>query len=147
MFSKYMKLGFVESCIGKMLVYGACGTGKSSFMDLMVGNSPKQIRKSTPLAVRPVAMFQLDATGKKKWAKLTEKQRKEILIKSLMSAQSQQDQEEDSSSEDEEKSEYTLSPSLAFTGRVVASTIVAPSEATNYPLLCVHFIWYIGGPS
>ena len=97
LFSKYMRLGSVDSCIGKMLVYGACGTGKSSFMDLMVGNPPKQVRKSTPLAVRPVAVFQLGVTGKKKWTKLSEKQRKEILIKALMSVQSQQDQEESDS--------------------------------------------------
>ena len=89
MFSKYMKLGYVESHIGKMLVYGACGTGKSSFMDLMVGNSPEKVRKSTSLATRPVAVFQLGVTGKKKWAKLSEKQRREILIKALMSVQSQ----------------------------------------------------------
>ena len=91
MFNEYMKLGYVESYIGKMLVYGACGTGKSSFMDLMVGNSPKGTRKSTPLAVRPVAIFQLGMTGKKKWAKLSKRQRKEILIKALMSVQSMEE--------------------------------------------------------
>ena len=100
LFKKYMKLGYVESRIGKMLVYGACGTGKSSFMDLMVGNPPKQVRKSTPLAARPVTIFQLGVSNEKKWAKLSEKERKEILVQALMSMQSQQDQEESESEED-----------------------------------------------
>ena len=104
LFRKYMKLGYVESRIGKMLVYGACGTGKSSFMDLMVGNPQKNIRKSTPLAARPVAIFQLGVSNEKKWAKLSEKERKEILVQALMSMQSQQDQEEMSESEEEDLS-------------------------------------------
>ena len=99
MFSKYMKLGYVETQIGKLLVYGASGTGKSSFIDMMVGNSPQPVRKSTPLAARPVAVFQLGVDGKKKWVKMSEKQRKEILIKALMSVQSQG---EDSGSEGED---------------------------------------------
>lgn len=98
MFKRFMKIGYVESEIGKILVYGACGTGKSSFMDLMVGNAPKLERQSTPVTQRPVVVFQLDNTGKKKWTKLNAKERKELLAKVLMSLQCP----DDSESEDDE---------------------------------------------
>ena len=80
-----MKQGHVEANIGKMLIYGGCGTGKSTFMDLAVGNSPKDVRTSTPLATRPVSVFQLDVTGKKGWTRMSSKQRKEALVKITMS--------------------------------------------------------------
>ena len=81
LFRRAMKLGFVDSRIGKMLVYGACGTGKSTFMNLLVENPAKEIRTSTPLAARPMSMFQFDLTNEQHWAHLSPKQRKEFLAK------------------------------------------------------------------
>ena len=108
-----MKQGHVESQVNKVLLYGAAGVGKSSFMDVIVGNPPAQIRRSTPLAARPVTVFQVDMSHKK-WEKLSPKQRKEVLVKAAMSNWRRRDKEEDLSSGDdsisdeEETEEHTV---------------------------------------
>ena len=94
-----MKLGFVDSCIGKMLVYGACGTGKSTFIDLLMENPAKEVRISTPLAARPMSMFQFDLTNEQHWANLNPEQRKEFLAK--ITAHIEAELEEESGSEEE----------------------------------------------
>ena len=77
-----MKQGHVKSQINKALLYGAPGTGKSSSMDLFVGNPPRQARTSTPLAARPITMIQMGVTSKE-WKKLHPKERKEILARAI----------------------------------------------------------------
>ena len=77
-----MKQGHVKSQINKALLYGAPGTGKSSSMDLFVGNPPRQARISTPLAARPITMIQMGITSKE-WKKLHPKERKEILARAI----------------------------------------------------------------
>ena len=44
-----MNEGHVTSRISKILLYGAAGTGKSSFMDLILNNPPSALRRSTSL--------------------------------------------------------------------------------------------------
>ena len=95
-----MKQGHVESQVNKVLLYGAAGVGKSSFLDVILGNPPAQIRRSTPLAARPVTVFQVDMSNKK-WEKLSPKQRKNVLVKAAMSNWSRRDEEEDLSSDDD----------------------------------------------
>ena len=99
--SEAMKDGHVESQISKILLYGAAGTGKSSFMDLILDNPPSKIRRSTSLAARPVTVFQVDMAHKE-WAKLSPQQRKEVLVKATISKKAQTDQEGQSSSEEED---------------------------------------------
>ena len=107
-----MKQGHVESQVNKVLLYGAAGVGKSSFMDAIVGNPPAQIRRSTPLAARPVTVFQVDMSHKK-WEKLSPKQRKEILVKAAMSNYWRREEDlssdDDSISDEEETEEHTVS--------------------------------------
>ena len=106
LFKNAMKLGSIEAEITKILLYGAAGTGKSSFMDLIVGNPPRHIRISTPLAVRPVNLFQLD-TSSKKWKKLSFKEQKEFITRAIVHLKAQLElasssEEDDSSSEEEQ---------------------------------------------
>ena len=77
-----MKQGHVKSQINKALLYGAPGTGKSSSMDLFVGNPPRQARITTPLAACPITMIQMGITSKE-WKKLHPKERKEILARAI----------------------------------------------------------------
>ena len=77
-----MKLGHVKSEINKVLLYGAAGTGKSSSMDLFVGNPPRELRISTPLAARPVTLFHVDVTSEE-WVQLPPKERKRILARTI----------------------------------------------------------------
>ena len=76
-----MKDGHVDSLINKVVLYGAAGTGKSSFMEIVVDNPPPAIRRSTPLAARPTSVFQIDSTDS--WRKLTPQQRRELLAKAI----------------------------------------------------------------
>ena len=111
LFSKFMKQGYVESQVNKVLFYGAAGVGKSSFMDVIIGNPPAEIRRSTPLAVRPITVFQVDMSHKK-WKRLSPKQRKEVLIKAAMSNWDKEEDlssDDDSISGDEETEEHTNS--------------------------------------
>ena len=95
-----MELGFVDSYIGKMLIYGACGTGKSTFIDLLVENPAKEVRISTPLATRPMSMFQLDLTNEQHWANLSPEERKKFLAKVTMHIEAELEEESGSEEED-----------------------------------------------
>ena len=92
-----MKDGHVDSFINKTILFGAAGTGKSSFMEIVTDNSPPDIRRSTPLASRPVPVFQMDVVHKR-FKKLTLLQRKEMIAKAMANVKTSRDEEEDSSS-------------------------------------------------
>ena len=77
-----MKQGHVKSQINKVLLYGAPGTGKSSSMDLFVGNPPRKVRISTPVAARPITMFQVGVTAEE-WKRLPPKERKKIFARAI----------------------------------------------------------------
>ena len=96
-FSEAMKNGHVDSLINKVVLYGAAGTGKSSFMEIVVDNPPPAIRRSTPLAARPTSVFQIDSADS--WTKLTPQQRRELLAKAMMSVNAGRDKGEDVSSD------------------------------------------------
>ena len=93
-----MKDGHLDSLINKAILYGAAGTGKSSFMELVTDNPPPDIRRSTPLASRPVSVFQMDATHGR-FKKLTLLQRKEMIAKAMAKVETGQDEEEDATSD------------------------------------------------
>ena len=95
----------MNSLIGKAILYGAAGTGKSSFMELVTDNPPPDVRRSTPLASRPVSVFQMDVTHER-FKKLTLQQRKEMVAKAMASVEiGQEDMSSgnDSISNDEEE--------------------------------------------
>ena len=83
-----MKKGHVKSQINKIVIYGPAGAGKSSFMEMVTGNSPPEMRVSTPVAARPVQLFQVDMTSKE-WVKLSPTERKGILARAAMGAKCQ----------------------------------------------------------
>ena len=94
-----MKDGHIDSLINKIVLYGGAGTGKSSFMDLIIGNPPPEIRRSTPLAARPITVFRINMMDEK-WIKVSSKERKEMLGQAIMSVGHGQGTEEDMTSED-----------------------------------------------
>ena len=83
-----MKNGHVKSQINKIVLYGPAGAGKSSFMEMVTGNSPPETQISTPVATRPVQLFQVDMASKE-WVKLSLTERKEILARAAMGAKCQ----------------------------------------------------------
>ena len=52
----------------KMLLYGSAGVGKTCTMKIIAGEKPPDVRNSTPVATRPVTMYQLQRMGGK-WRK------------------------------------------------------------------------------
>ena len=83
-----MKNGHVKSQINKIVLYGPGGAGKSSFLEMITNNSPPEVRVSTPMAARPVQLFQIDTTSKE-WVKLSPTERKGILARAAMGAKRQ----------------------------------------------------------
>ena len=69
-----MDRGFVQMFIDKMIFYGSAGVGKTSSMSVVAGETPPDTRDSTPVATRPVSLYQLQAM-KEVWLKYTPKQR------------------------------------------------------------------------
>ena len=53
-----------------MLLFGSAGVGKTCTKDIVAGFTPPEIRQSTPLATRPVSLYQLDAS-KEIWRTFT----------------------------------------------------------------------------
>ena len=96
----------MDSLINKVVLYGAAGTGKSSFMEIVVDNPPPAIRRSTPLAARPTSVFQIDSTHS--WRKLTPQQRRELLAKAIGQDNGEDESSDsDSISSDEEEAVNT----------------------------------------
>ena len=82
LYNEAMREGSIRAQINKILLYGAPGTGKSSSMDLFVGNPPRGVRTSTPLAARPITMFHVGVTSKE-WKKLPPEERRRILSRAI----------------------------------------------------------------
>ena len=160
-----MKEGRVKSEISKVLMYGAPGTGKSSSMDLFVGNPPKCVRVSTPLAARPVTMCQMDLT-RTEWMKLTPEERKKALARAtvrlarlrvedrdsgedsgsndevLTEIQANENtdgsnREEDTSSRPDENPQFlSVSPMAAESG--IKTSVSRSSQKTSLPSISTH---------
>ena len=94
-----MKDGHIDSLINKVVLNGAAGTGKSSFLDLIVGNPPRDLRISTPLAARPVSLFQL-VSKSDVWTKLSLQERRAMIVQAI-NIRAAQAREEDTSSDDD----------------------------------------------
>ena len=77
-----MKHGYVTSRITKMILYGPAGSGKTSFRNLLVGDPPPPVRVSTPLAVRPTALYRYEV-GDGELRNLSLQERKEYLSRAI----------------------------------------------------------------
>ena len=65
-----MKYGSLQAYLSKMLLFGTAGVGKTCTKDVVAGLPSPQVRQSTPLATRPVTLYQLDAS-KEIWKTFT----------------------------------------------------------------------------
>ena len=65
-----MKYGSLQAYLSKMLLFGSAGVGKTCTKDVVAGFTPPEVRQSTPLATRPVTLYQLDAS-KEIWKTFT----------------------------------------------------------------------------
>ena len=82
LFEEAMKHGYVTSRITKMILYGAAGSGKTCFRNLLVGDPPPPVRVSTPLAVRPTALYRYEV-GDGELRNLSLQERKEYLSRAI----------------------------------------------------------------
>ena len=69
-FEEAMKNGHVKAWLCKLLMYGHAGSGKTTSMEIIVGNKPPKHRVSTPLATRPTTIYRLNLESEE-WAKLS----------------------------------------------------------------------------
>ena len=72
-----MKQGYVDAFIDKMTFYGSTGVGKTCTMSIVAGEDLPDVRNSTPIATRPISMYQMQETGGK-WYKYQSKQRMRV---------------------------------------------------------------------
>ena len=72
-----MKSGFLDAYIDKMLFYGSAGVGKTCTRNIVAGEKPPEVRNSTPIATKPVTMYQMKAT-KEVWCKYTSNERMKL---------------------------------------------------------------------
>ena len=145
-FSEAMKDGHIDSLINKVVLNGAAGTGKSSFLDLIVGNPPRDLRISTPLAARPVSLFQL-VTKSDVWTKLSLQERRAMIVQAI-NITAAQVRKEDTNSDDDgisgDDEPHPLKPTVLTTDQVTStqdrdqpvappttSTDVHPSQPDN----------------
>ena len=79
-----MKDGHVKAWLCKLLMYGAAGSGKTTSMEIIVGNKPPKRRVSTPLATRPTTIYRINLESEE-WAKLTTlNDRKSFFVRALI---------------------------------------------------------------
>ena len=72
-----MKSGFVDAFVDKMLFHGSAGVGKTCTRNIVAGEKTPDVRHSTPIATRPVTMYQMQSS-KEIWHKYTSEQRMQI---------------------------------------------------------------------
>ena len=72
-----MKFGFVDASVDKMLFHGSAGVGKTCTMNIVAGEKTPEARHSTPIATRPITIFQM-LMSKEIWLKYTSEQRLKI---------------------------------------------------------------------
>ena len=82
LFEEAMKHGYVTSRITKMILYGPAGSGKTCFRNLLVGDPPPPVRVSTPLAVRPTALYRYEV-GDGELRNLSLQERKDYLSRAI----------------------------------------------------------------
>ena len=69
-----------------MLFYGSAGVGKTCTKAIIAGDAPPDTRQSTPLATRPVTLYQVDAP-KEIWKKFTSDSRMNLCARIAKSLQ------------------------------------------------------------
>ena len=72
-----MKCGFVDAFVGKMLFHGSAGVGKTCTRNIVAGEKSPDVRHSTPIATRPVTIYQMQSS-KEIWLKYTSERRMQI---------------------------------------------------------------------
>ena len=72
-----MKCGFVDAFVDKMLFHGSAGVGKTCTRNIVAGEKTTNVRHSTPIATRPVTVYQMQSS-KELWHKYTSEQRMQI---------------------------------------------------------------------
>ena len=72
-----MKHGYIDAYIDKMLFYGSAGVGKTCSQKIIAKVDPPVVRTSTPLACRPVTLYQLQ-TIKDIWSKYASEERMKL---------------------------------------------------------------------
>ena len=63
LFEKALKQGYVETRMIVSLFLGVAGAGKTHTKQLILKKPPPEIRRSTPLAVRPIRAIRITTTG------------------------------------------------------------------------------------
>ena len=116
----------MQSQIVKIIVYGAAGTGKTSFMDRITGKPLSEIRVSTPLSGRPVAVYQINMK-ESEWEKLTPIERKELLIKAAIKAE---EEEQSSSDEEDEQTTEVSKTGLVSSNQDTQAKATLPSKSS-----------------
>ena len=74
-----MKKGKVKAWLCKLLMYGHAGSGKTTTMEIIVGNKPPEHRESTPLATRPTTIYRVNLDSEE-WAKLSTLTDRKLLV-------------------------------------------------------------------
>ena len=74
-----MKEGKVKAWLCKLLMYGHAGSGKTTTMEIIVGNKPPEHRESTPLATRPTTIYRVNLDSEE-WAKLSTLTDRKLLV-------------------------------------------------------------------
>ncbi len=78
-----MKKGSViKTEVGKLILHGPTGCGRTSVMDVMLERPPSTMHRNSPHP-EPVSVFHVDVT-REKWVKLSLQERKEALAKAII---------------------------------------------------------------
>ena len=65
-----MKFGFLDVFVDKMMLHGSAGVGKTCTRNIVAGEKTPDARHSTPIATRPVTLYQM-LSSKETWHKYT----------------------------------------------------------------------------
>ena len=83
-----MRYGHIETSIGKVLLFGIAGSGKTSATAILMGEDPPSIRMSTPLMARLVQVITVLINKLTKWEKKTPEEVQRIIAEIIRSRES-----------------------------------------------------------
>ena len=87
-YEREMRYGHIETSIGKVLLFGIAGSGKTSATAILMGEDPPAVHTSTPLMARPVQVISVLIEEQRKWEKKTPEEVRRIIAEIIRSRES-----------------------------------------------------------
>ena len=127
-YERELHYGHINTFIGKVLLFGIAGSGKTSVMAIMMGDDPPQVRESTSLMARPVQVITVLLDDLTKWEKKTPEEVRRRIAEIIRSRELHKTDLESTHSESTASESTASTVSEASTDQQIQNQLTRESE-------------------